>query len=73
MIQNLTVTQTSAPGWIAAYPSTGTTPFISSVNFTDADQTRAALAFTPIFPSGQQSITALVATDVVVDVIGYFS
>ena len=73
LIQNLTVTQTSAPGWIAAYPSTGTTPFISSVNFTDADQTRAALSFTPISPSGQQSITALVATDVVVDVIGYFS
>ncbi len=72
-IQNLTVTQTSAPGWIAAYPSTGTTPFISSVNFTGADQTRAALAFTPISPSGRQSITALVATDVVVDVIGYFS
>jgi glucose/arabinose dehydrogenase len=73
LIQNLTVTETSAPGWIAAYPSTGATPFVSSVNFTGSNQTRAALAFTQLPPSGQQSITALVATDVVVDVIGYFS
>ena len=73
LIQNLTVTQTSAPGWIAAYPATGTTPLVSSVNFTGPNQTRAALAFTQIPASGQESITALVATDVVIDVIGYFS
>ena len=73
LVQNLTVTQTSAPGWIAAYPATGTTPLVSSVNFTGPNQTRAALAFTQIPASGQESITALVATDVVIDVIGYFS
>jgi len=72
VVQNLTATNTSAPGWLAAHPTTSV-PVISNVNFEAPGQTRAALAFTTISPSDDEWITSLVATDVVVDVVGYFS
>jgi glucose/arabinose dehydrogenase len=72
VVQNLTATNTSAPGWLAAHPTTSV-PVISNVNFEAPGQTRAALAFTTISPSDVEWITSLVATDVVVDVVGYFS
>ncbi len=72
VVQNLTATNTSAPGWLAAHP-TSLVPEVSNVNFEAPGQTRAALAFTTISAADRESITALVSTDVGVDVVGYFS
>lgn len=73
VVQNVTATATSAPGWIATYPATGTVPFVSNVNFMGPFQTRAALAFTRVPPSRAAGYVASVPTDVVVDVVGVFS
>ncbi len=72
VVQNLTATNTSAPGWLAAHP-TSAVPVVSNVNFEGRSQTRAALAFTSIGAADREFITSLVATDVVIDVVGYFS
>ncbi|MEO6570196.1 MAG: hypothetical protein ABIO83_01480, partial [Ilumatobacteraceae bacterium] len=71
VVQNITATGTSGPGWVAAHP-TPIAPIISNVNFTAPSQTRAALAFTRL-SGGNEHFTALVGTDLVVDVVGFFS
>lgn len=73
MVQNVTVTGTSAPGWLASYPATDVVPLVSSVNFTAAGQTRASLAFTKLSSAGRVGYTSLVPTDLVVDITGFFS
>ena len=73
ILQNVTVTRTSGPGWVATYPPSAGTPEISTVNFTGAGQTRAVLAFTKDDPNGDVSYESLVPTDLVVDLIGTFS
>lgn len=70
--QNITATGTSAPGYISAHPGP-TPPVVSSVNFEAAGQTRAAFAFTTVSDADTTYFTSLVATDLVVDVVGYFS
>ena len=72
VVQNITVTNTSAAGWVAAHP-TPTAPIVSSVNYTGPAQTRAALALTRLAGGGQERFTSLVGTDLVVDVVGFFS
>jgi glucose/arabinose dehydrogenase len=72
VLQNVTVTNTSAAGWLATYPAGATTPEISTVNFVGPNQTRAVLAFTKL-TAGDASYESLVPTDVVVDVVGTFS
>ncbi len=72
VLQNVTVTGTSAAGWLATYPSGATTPGVSTVNFTAAGQSRAVLAFTKV-ATGRVAYEAFVPTDVVVDIIGTFS
>ncbi len=71
VVQNVTVTGTSRPGWVATYPNA--LPVISTLNFTGTGQTRAALAFTPLAADGTVRYASLVPTDLVVDVVGYFS
>jgi glucose/arabinose dehydrogenase len=73
VVQNVTVTATSGPGYVASYPATGTPPVVSTLNYLGANQTRAALAFTALPPSRQVSYQSLVPTDLVVDVFGTFS
>jgi hypothetical protein len=72
VLQNVTVTATAAAGWLATYPAGATTPGVSTVNFTAADQSRAVLAFTKV-AGGRTAYESLVPTDVVVDIIGTFS
>ena len=72
VVQNVTVTETDAAGWVSVHPMP-TTPLVSSVNFTGSGQTRAALAFTQLSDDGQEHFTSLVGTDLVVDVVGFFS
>jgi hypothetical protein len=66
------VTNTSGPGWIVAHPSTDP-PVVSNLNYRGAGQTRGTLAFTQLTAAGGERFTARVATDVVVDVVGFFS
>jgi glucose/arabinose dehydrogenase len=72
VVQNVTVTQPTAPGYLSTFPSGGATPVVSTVNFFPG-QTRPTLAFTTMSGDRRVSYTALVATEAVVDVIGYFS
>jgi len=72
VVQNITVTDTSAAGWVVAHP-TAFAPVVSNVNYTGPGQTRAALAFTRLTGSGQERFTSLVDTELVVDVVGFFS
>jgi glucose/arabinose dehydrogenase len=73
VVQNVTVTGTSGPGWVAAFPESGTPPLVSTLNYSAANQSRAALAFTSLPASKSVSYRSLVATDLVVDVVGTFS
>jgi hypothetical protein len=66
------VTEPSGPGYLSTFPASGTTPLVSTVNFF-AGQTRATLALTTMPSSRQVSYEALVPTEAVVDVIGFFS
>lgn len=70
--QNITATGTSAPGYISAHPGP-TPPVVSSVNYEASGQTRAAFAFTTVSGDDTTFFTSLVASDLVVDVVGYFS
>ena len=70
--QNITVTNTSAPGYVSAHPRP-TPPVVSSVNYEATGQTRAAFAFTSVSADDTTYFTSLVATDLVIDVVGYFS
>ena len=72
VVQNITATETAAAGWVAVHPSP-VTPGVSNLNFTGPGQTRAALAFTRLAGDGSERFTALTPTDLVVDVVGYFS
>lgn len=72
IVQNITATGTSAPGYISAHPGPNP-PVVSSVNYEASGQTRAALAFTTVSDADTTFFTSLVATDLVVDVVGYFS
>ncbi len=72
LVQNITATDTSAPGYIAAHP-TEVPPTVSNVNFEAAGQTRAALAFSTVSGADSVYYTSLVRSDLVIDVAGYFS
>lgn len=73
VVQNVTVTGTSGPGWVATFPESSAPPLVSNQNYVAADQIRAALAFTSLPASNTVSYRSLVPTDLVVDVVGTFS
>ena len=67
---NITVVQPSAGGYITAYNCSSTRPTVSTVNF-DAGQTVANQSIVPL-AGGDMCVFALVTTDLVVDVNGYY-
>ncbi|MEU9250663.1 hypothetical protein AB0D66_02270 [Streptomyces sp. NPDC048270] len=71
---NVTVTGPKEAGHLIVHPSGGRIPLASSVNFT-AGQTVANAVIVPVGPDGSISIrnNAWAGTDVVVDVVGYYS
>jgi hypothetical protein len=73
VMHNVTVTESTAWGWVTASPDVGSTPEVSTVNVTGPDQTRAALAITPLSVAGRVRFFASRATDVIGDAVGYFS
>lgn len=72
VVQNVTAVRTGGRGFLTVHPDVDV-PEVSTVNYTAAGQTRAALAFTTLGDGGSFRITPFTATDVLVDVLGTFS
>jgi hypothetical protein len=72
VVQNITVTNTAGWGYVSAAPAGAALPIVSNVNHVGALQDRAALSITPLPGSGQVQYYSYNATDLVVDVVGYF-
>jgi hypothetical protein len=68
---NLTVTNTSAPGFVTAYPCDGLPPETSNGNYLVGD-TRATHAIVGLDGGGSLCVYTLVQLDLVVDVAGWF-
>jgi hypothetical protein len=72
---NVTVTQAAAQGYLTIYPSTGSKPLASTVNF-GAGQTRANNAVVPLASDASGGVKVFNGStgtvQVVVDVNGYF-
>jgi glucose/arabinose dehydrogenase len=68
--QNLTLAPSTNWGYVTAFPG-GVLPVVSNVNSTAGGQTRAALAFTKL-AGGTESLYAYRATQLLVDVFGYY-
>jgi hypothetical protein len=68
------VTLTAAPlaqgGWVAAWPSGGW-PGTSNVNF-NANQPIATTTVVGLAPGGTFLVQASVATNIVIDIVGYY-
>jgi glucose/arabinose dehydrogenase len=73
VVQNVTVSNTAGPGWVATFPEAAAPPFVSNLNYVSANQIRAVMAFTSLPPSKSVSYRSLVPTDLVVDIVGTFS
>ena len=70
---NITVTNTQGPGFILIYPQGGSQPTVSTVNYV-AGQTIANAAIVPAGTNGGVTVIAGVsATDLVIDINGYFT
>jgi hypothetical protein len=69
---NLTTDQSTGPGFIAAYPSDGTFPLSSNLNFATAT-TVANAALVKLSADGSLNTYVNTATHVIIDVNGYFT
>jgi hypothetical protein len=72
VVLNVTVVDPSAAGYLTAYPEGQRAPVASNVNFT-AGEVVPNRVIVPVSATGQISLTANVATNVVVDVSGWYS
>jgi len=69
---NLTATAAAGPGFLVAWPAGQPQPATSSLNIDHAGQTVANLAVVPLGTGGAISVHPQAATDLVVDVWGYW-
>jgi len=67
----LTVTGGSLPGFLSAYPCSGTIPTVSNVNW-QPGETVAGAAFVPVAADGTFCVFTNSPVDVIVDVTGVF-
>ena len=72
VVLNVTVVNPAAAGYLTAYPQGTTAPTASSLNY-QAAETLPNRVIVPVSATGQVSITANQATDVLVDVSGWYS
>jgi hypothetical protein len=70
---NVTVTGATEGGFITVFPCDRPRPWASNVNFDPAEPTVANLATSRVSTAGQVCFYASTATDLVVDIQGYFS
>jgi hypothetical protein len=71
-VLNVTSVTPNAAGFLTVFPKGGTRPGASNINHT-AQQTSANRVIVPLSASGQISVYSSAASDVVVDVSGYFT
>jgi hypothetical protein len=71
-ILNVTVVNPADAGYLTAYPQGTSEPNASNLNF-GAGQTTTNRVIVPLSSSGQISLVSSVATDVIVDVSGYYT
>jgi hypothetical protein len=69
---NLTVTGSTVPGFLTAYPCGGDTPVVSNVNF-GSGETIAGAAYVPVGAGGTVCLFSNTPVDVIVDLTGTFS
>src|SRR6266566_7405288 len=70
---NITVTNTQGPGFILLYPTGGSQPLVSTLNYL-ANQTLANAAIVPAGTSGGVTVVAGVSgTDHIIDINGYYA
>jgi len=69
--QNLTIVDNAGAGFVTSFPD-GTLPLASTANASGADQLRAAAALTPLAADGTLRYYSMTATQLVVDVSGWF-
>jgi hypothetical protein len=67
----LTVTEAGNPGFLAAYPCSGTIPAVSNVNW-QPGETVAGAVFVPVAADGTFCVFTNTPADVIVDVTGVF-
>ena len=73
VIYNLTATQTAAGGFLTTYAAGQSRPLASSVNWSGADQNRAAFNGSALGAGRGVDNYAFSATDVIVDLAGWFN
>ncbi len=72
MALNVTAVGPVAPGWLRVWPCGSPEPATSSVNFVAAGAVEPNAVVVPVDETGEVCVSSLVATDVVVDVTGWF-
>lgn len=75
VVLTLTATASARPGYVQAIPTGGATPLgtTSNVNLTGAGQTVANLVAVPLGANGTVQIYNSSGTDVIADVLGYYT
>src|SRR5262249_15228682 len=73
VVLNVTATETTAPGFVTAYPAGQALPLASNLNPERAKQNLPNLVTVPIGVDGQVSIYTLTKADIVVDAFGYYT
>ncbi len=72
IVLNVTATRASEAGFVTAYPAGIATPNVSNLNLAGRNATVANLATVPIGANGSVSFYTAHATDLIVDVFGYY-
>lgn len=70
---NVTVTNTQGGGWVALYPAGSPWPGVSTVNYPTSWVSVANAAIVPLGGGGFTALAAVSATDLIVDVNGYYA
>lgn len=73
VVVNITITEPDGPGFVTGYASGAEQPTTSSVNNDRAGQTIGNLAILPLGSGGKLTLYTYAATNVIVDVAGWFS
>jgi hypothetical protein len=72
VVLNMAITGSADSGFVTVYPTGVTRPMASSINVDAAGQTIANLVTVPIGAGGTVNVYALMQTDLVADVQGYY-
>ncbi len=70
-IVTITATETTAPGFVTAWPTGSNRPLVSNLNLDGPNETVANLAIVPLGGDGAFSLSTSATTHLVVDLVGY--